>query len=126
MQRRFLLTLIATLSLGACREATREAGTYKLESINARALPTQFSGVEVISGSLTLRPDETYTTQTTIRAKDSLGQIVTQTQSESGTYVRTDSSLRFSRTNGVETTATYGGGTITIREASNVIAYRRQ
>lgn len=131
MRKLLLLVPLVVLSIASgCGDAmgpdSSELGVYRLASINDSAPPTPFFSVEVLSGSLTLKEGSAYTTESTVRARDNLGQTVTQTQVENGTYTRAGATLRFTRSDGVETSASYDGRSITVRASSNVIVWRRR
>ena len=122
-------TLVALCLLAACADAmgpgSDEAGVYHLETVNGKTLPTPFFEVELLSASASLDEDGRYRHESTVRGADALGDLVTQTTTESGTYTRTGNQLTFTSTVGEVTTAAYNGRTLTVREGDLVLVYRR-
>ena len=124
-------TLIATLALfAACENSlgpdSSEVGNYDLKTVNGNTLPAPFFSVEVLSASVELHEDGSFRTRNTIRGKDSLGEIVVQNDSDSGTYARTGNTVTLTSTLGHITVATYAGPTLTVDEKSVVMIYRRR
>lgn len=126
---RRLTTLAALSLLAACGDAmgpdADEAGVYQLATVNGKRLPTPFFEVELLSASASLEEDGSYQHESTVRGIDALGDLVTQTTRESGTYTRSGNQLTFTSTIGEVTTAAYSGRTLTVREAEVVLVYRR-
>jgi hypothetical protein len=128
---RFLAGAVAALLLlGGCENSlgpdSSEVGTYTLRTVNGHTLPAPFFSVEVLSASVELHQDGSFRTRNTIRGKDSLGEIVVQNDSDSGTYVRTGNTVTLTSTIGHVTVATYAGPTLTVDEQSVEMIYRRQ
>ena len=125
-----LLLLPALPLLGACDEGlgpdSDESGTYELASVNGRTLPTRFFSVEVLFASLKLNPDRTFETKSTVRGKDNLGEMVTQTKHDAGTYTRTENTVRLTSKLGNVTIGTYAGPTITVNPDTVAMVYRRK
>ena len=131
MRKLLPLLLSAGLFLaGACRDGlgpdSDPAGTYQLVSVDGAAPPAPFFSVEIVSGTVQVNPDGTYRVTSTVRGTDPLGEVVTQTSAETGTYTRGDGTLRFTSTEGRETVARYDGRTLTANQGGYVLVYRRQ
>lgn len=123
------ISLLACLALSAVVAACSDssgpdsvAGTYTLRSVNQMPLPyliaNETSGgftfkVEVISGNIALKADNTFTTVGTVR--QTLGSTVsTDVTNETGTYTISGSALTLTLASGEVTPATLTGGTITL------------
>lgn len=131
MQKLLSLALVALLTLaGGCRDSlgpdADPAGTYTLVSINGTSPPAPFFSVEIVAGAVTLNTDGTYTVTSTIRGRDSLGELVTQTTSETGGYARSGDALRFTSSEGRVTVAAYDGRTLKVDQGGYALVYRRQ
>jgi hypothetical protein len=123
--------LIAALALLAgCENAlgpdSNEVGTYELATVNGKPLPTPFFSVEVLSATVELHEDGSFRTKSTVRGKDNLGELVVQTDTDTGQYTRTGNTVTLTSTLGHVTVATYAGRTLTVDEQSVVMVYRRQ
>ena len=131
MQRLLPRALLALLLvLQACGKdglgpESSEIGTYELVSVNGKAPPAPFFAVEVVSATIQLEDDQKYQTKSTIRGTDNLGELISQTSTGGGMYVRTDNTLQLTSRLGKVTVAAYAGRTLTIDEQSVVMVYRR-
>lgn len=79
-------------------------GTYILKTYNGATLPTRLlpnPDVELLSGSVVLRSDSTYTLNDGRRYMDETGGWVTENDSESGTWRRTNSTITLSNVDGL-------------------------
>ncbi|MBW3630190.1 MAG: hypothetical protein KY464_12930 [Gemmatimonadetes bacterium] len=131
MQRLLPRALIALLlTLPACGKdglgpESNEMGTYELVSVNGKAPPTPFFAVEVVSATIKIEDERKYQTKSTVRARDNLGELITQTSTGGGTYTRTGNTLQLTSRLGKVTLAVYAGRTLTVDEQSVALVYRR-
>lgn len=114
------LAALAVLAAVGCSDSTGPSGqsavgTYTLVAIDGDPLPYEFFGSEIRSGSLVLRADKTFTATTT----DDVS-----TESESGTYAHSGSTITFTTSEG-SVNGTYNGTTIEIDATIVVLTYRR-
>jgi len=88
-------------------------GIYILQTINGESLPfvlveVEEDMIEVLSGSVTLRNDQTFTDATTFRITEA-GEVSTEEDIFSGTWVRTGNTIRFFVSTGETQTMTFDG-----------------
>ena len=112
--------VMATLIIGtaACDSATdpEEAivGTYTLASVNGGNLPATVVLVpgyrlEIISGTLTVRDNDTWTETATIRETEGTT-VTTSTTTVNGTYTINGNTATFTDSDGDALTSTFSGG----------------
>ncbi len=103
-----------------------EHGTYTLESLNGKALPTSIaeggSQIEVTAGTLTLSAGSGLQVSSTFRASPG---ATPQTRVVSGTYRLQGSSLTLTYTNGGSNGGTLNGATLQMTNEGVVWSYRR-
>lgn len=127
---RFVPVLLVALLLSACGDSPTGpdrsvVGTYQLATINASALPADIFGVEILSGSLSLKRDNTFSATSTSRYEDfETGEMITETETGTGTYTHDGTIIRFTE-DGETIEATYDGRSITINAGIVVAVYRR-
>lgn len=102
------------------------SGTYRLETINGAPLPFTVTheppGVRVMSGSLTINPDGTCTSNTSLE----LPSGEASTREVRATWTRDGSTLTISWEGAGTTTGTIGDGTFTMENEGQVLVYRKQ
>lgn len=91
------------------------AGTYTLRTINGSGLPfvlaqigTEFK-FEIVSDVFTLKEDNTFTDVATVRFTEE-GTVTTETNTYTGTYTTTGSTVRLTDTTGETLTSTFSAG----------------
>lgn len=130
--RKLILMVLLVCVAAACGgddpvgPGSSPVGTYQLASINASTLPVKDRfDREVVEGSLALGRDGTFTASTTTRFQDfPVGNFVTETETESGTYVHLGGVIRLASPER-EIEAAYDGASITINAGPTVVVYRR-
>lgn len=133
MYSRLALTVFTVALLTGCGDSIgvdiTPVGTYQLESINSAPLPQTLVGVTVLSGTVTLGNDNSYTLQTVVRSTDpESGELVDRTESTSGSWTRFSSTvLQFTPTDvsGSPLDAVYDGRSLTVDMGQFVAVYRR-
>jgi hypothetical protein len=122
--------VMAALVIGtaACDSSTDPedaiVGTYTLASVNGGSLPaTVFQApgyrLEIVSGTLMVRDNNTWTETATIRETDGTT-ITTETSTVTGTYAINGSTATFTDSEGDSLTSTFSGGdTLTTTETSD-------
>jgi hypothetical protein len=128
---RALASVAIALALVACGDSTGPteasiAGTYNLQSVNGLSVPLtvfQFGEdkLEITAGSLTLHANNTFSSQLTMRITED-GEVVTESDSATGTYTRNGNSLVFAA-DGETITGTISGNTITVSDDGLVLVF---
>jgi hypothetical protein len=143
MLRRTYLSLAMGAVLAACGgdsstgpESANVTGTYALQTINGQATPVTIIQIatyrlEVVSGSLAINTNNTFSNTLTYRETDS-GQIVTGSETCTGTYSRNGNSVTFNEADVVNTecgdtyTGTVSGNNLTVAYDATVQAVYRK
>ena len=119
--RKFLfLCLALLLPLAACgddgpTDPTQSAvGTYTLVQVNGSPVPAllgQFEEgrIDVLSGTLTLRNDKSYTETVNVRFTPTTGVVQTIPVTENGTFTVTGSTVQFKTSDGETYSGTLSG-----------------
>ncbi len=110
-------------------------GTYTLATVNATAPPvTVFQSsegrVEVTSGSMVLRADNSYTETLNLRIIPAAGAPMNESSSENGTYARNGSSVQFTVPASAGEPAfsyqgTVNGGTLSYTIEGTAVVFRK-
>ncbi len=136
--RKFLIfVLTSLLPLAACGDggptdpSQSAVGTYTLVQVNGSALPAllgQFAegGVDVLSGTLTLRGDRTYTETVNVRITPSTGVVQTFPAIEDGTFTVTGSTVQFQTSDGDTYSGTLSGTTLSYNVDGLSATYQKQ
>jgi hypothetical protein len=112
-----LVMAALVLGTGACDSATDPedaiVGTYTLATVNGGSLPaTVFQApdyrLEIVSGTLIVRDNNTWTETATIRETDGTT-ITTETSTVNGTYTLNGSTATFTDSEGDTLTSTFSG-----------------
>lgn len=131
---RKLLSLLLLLAGAACTDTsapdTSFTGTYALHSIDGETLPVTVYELEgdfirILSGSITLRADNTFTTSTTATYQLE-GQAGTETNGVSGTFTRSGDTFQLTDEDGEVYTMSYDGTSqLSMTDEGTVIVYRK-
>ena len=136
--RKFLfLCLALLLPLTACgddgpTDPTQSAvGTYTLVQVNGSPVPAllgQFEEgrVDVLSGTLTLRNDKSYTEMVNLRFTPTTGVVQTIPVNEDGTFTVTGSTVQFKTSDGDTYSGTLSGNTLEYNVDGLTATYRKQ
>lgn len=105
------------------------AGTYNLETIDGKAPPTIVFDepgfkVEVLSGNFILAENKTFVTNVVFRLTID-NQVSTESDSASGTYAVTGSTVTFSYSDGDTDSATLAGNTLTFSDGGSTAVFRK-
>ena len=120
MRKFLVLCLALLLPLAACgddgpTDPTQSAvGTYTLVQVNGSPLPAllgQFpeGRIDVLSGTLTLRNDKSYTEMVNVRFTPTTGVVQTIPVTENGTFTVTGSTVQFNTSDGETYSGTLSG-----------------
>ena len=126
------LVLAAVLLVG-CQDATAPTGpegSYRLEQVNGGALPflaEQFGSfrIDILSGSLVLRADQTFSAEITSRQSNA-GESQTLTEQAAGTWSRNGSAITFSETGSGAFTGTVVTNGLTAQRAGVTFGFVKQ
>ena len=105
------------------------AGTYNLESLDGQSPPVvvfdepEFK-LEILSGNFILAANGTFTTNVVFRITED-SQVSTETESFSGTYTVTGSTVSFTYSDGDTDSATLVGNTLTFSDGSSTAVFRK-
>jgi len=139
MHMRRLVTLaLAAFSLAACGGSDKPAGpsasiagTYTLQTVNGRSLPSTIFQVgndklEVTGGSVTMNENETFSGVTALRETVE-GVVDDYSASCTGTYTRTGSTVAFAEAESDDCGGNYSGtwtsgNTLTVTFAPGIVA----
>lgn len=131
---RKLLPLVLLIAAAACGDSTAPdtsfAGTYALQSYDGVSLPVSINlaedaSVTVLSGSLTLTANGTFTVRTTAEWMFG-GEVETSTDGVGGTFTRTGNTFRLTDEDGDTYTATYDGSSrVTVDIGGTLLVYTR-
>ena len=136
--RKFLfLCLVLLLPLAACgddgpTDPTQSAvGTYALVQVNGSPVPAllgQFpeGRLDVLSGTLTLRNDKSYTETVNIRVTPTTGVVQTVPITENGTFTVTGSTVQFNTSEGDTYSGTLSGNTLEYNVDGLTATFRKQ
>lgn len=135
--RRLLATLALTSALVGCGDddgpsgSASIAGNYVLQSIDGDPVPSTIIQLpdyllEVTQGSLTVNANNTWSASVTFREDDD-GTITVETDTDGGTYTRTNNSVSFTSTQGgVDAAGSISGSTLTVTDEDGfVYIFRR-
>ena len=125
-----LVVLCGLLLIAACSDSTAPedspVGTYQLVAINGDPLPYALFGTEILSATLTLRDDGTYSIHTVSREEDIFtGEVHDHEDLETGTYSLSGSVLSVTESGGFTAEATYSGDEIALDAEFVVFVFRR-
>jgi hypothetical protein len=133
--RRLVLALGA-ISLLACGdssgpEASSAVGTWSLVTVNGSPLPYTVLLIqpnyrlEIVSATFVAAANGTYTGSVTTRETDA-GTVTTTTESDNGTWSQSGTTVTVTDSDGISSTATISGNTITLSQQGFVSVYQRQ
>jgi hypothetical protein len=133
--RRLVLALSAA-SLLACGDSSgpdfsSAVGTWSLVTVNGSPLPYTVFLVqpsyrfEILSDVFVAAENGTYTETATTRETES-GTVTTTTETFTGTWSQTNNTVTITDSDGVVSTATISGNTITLSEPGLVAVFQRQ
>ncbi|HEV2147322.1 MAG TPA: hypothetical protein VGR37_07950 [Longimicrobiaceae bacterium] len=135
-----VLLLVLALVAGACSDGptdarARVAGTYELQDVNGSSLPATIAvapegRLEITSGTMVLRADESYTETVRLRIIFNDGQTETESFIENGTYSMTGGTITFTvppslGEEGFSYTGEVSGRTLTYTAQGLTATYRR-
>lgn len=110
-------------------------GAYTLRTIDGQSLPAvleedEFFKAETVSSTLTINPGNTFSVSFTVRSTDkNTGAVENFTESESGTYALSGSTITFTVSGDTLTGTFTGGNTITLTvddvDQTSVWVYRK-
>jgi hypothetical protein len=108
---------------------TSIAGTYNLQTIDGDEPPVTVWDepglkIEIISGNFVLAANETFTTTVNLR-ETSDGQVQTDSETLSGTYSVSGSTVTFVLADGDSETATIAGDTLTFTDGESSVVFRK-
>lgn len=134
MLRRALLSLIVSLLIVSCSDASGPgggvAGTWRLEKVNGSALPFTLPDepvdkLELTGEVITLVPPRTLTIVTTFRVTDG-SNVYSESIPDGGTYSVNGSTVTLTwDSDGTTDTATVNGNTMTLDDIGLTFVYRR-
>lgn len=138
MLRRTFFAALSLFVLGACGDGDSTGpdssitGTYQLQSYDGQSLPaTVFEAgedrFEITGGTLTLNQDQTYSVTFALRGVEG-GVVVTETETDTGTYTLSNNTIQFSDVGGPNATGTVNGSTltVTIDGEGTVLVFQKQ
>ncbi|CAN5837201.1 hypothetical protein BH23GEM6_BH23GEM6_24240 [soil metagenome] len=136
MRKLLIFVLTTLLPLAACGDGgptdpTQSAvGTYTLVQVNGAlpALLEQFpeGRVDVVSGTLRLRGDRTYTETVNLQFTPSTGVVQTFPATENGTFTVTGSTVQFQTSDGDTYSGTLSGNTLSYNVDGFSATYQKQ
>lgn len=105
------------------------AGSYELRSIGGSPLPFTVIQVgadrlEVVSGTLTINEDGTFSDRATFRITES-GNVTTEQEAVAGTYTRNNNAFTFSDTDGDVYSGSLQGNTMTVTVEGLILVYQK-
>lgn len=105
------------------------AGTYNLETLDGQSPPVVVLDepgfkLEILSGNFVLTANGTFTTNVVFRLTDESG-ASTESESFSGTYTVSGSTVTFNYSDGDTDSATLAGNTLTFSDGSSTAVFRR-
>lgn len=118
---RYVLAALALIIAVGCGDSGTEpedrsvVGTYALVAVDGDPLPQDIFGSRLMSGTLDLRSNNSFTATTVYDDG---------TETESGTYTHTGSTIKFSTSEG-QLDGTYDGTTIVVDAVVVELTYRR-
>jgi hypothetical protein len=136
---RVLMKVAAIVVLGltaACgggddgiNEPVSIAGTYNLQTLDGQAPPVVVLDepgfkLEVMSGNFVLAANRTFTTNVVFRFTVD-DEVSTESESFSGTYTVTGSTVTFTYSDGDTESATLAGDTLTFSDGSSTAVFRK-
>lgn len=105
------------------------AGTYNLETLDGQSPPVVVLDepgfkLEILSGNFVLAANGTFTTNVVFRLTDESGPS-TESESFSGTYTVSGSTVTFNYSDGDTDSATLAGNTLTFSDGSSTAVFRK-
>lgn len=137
MRKLLPLLFVLILPLSACgddapTDPTQAAvGTYTLVQVNGSTLPAligQFAEgrIDVLSGTLTLRNDKSFTETVNVRITPTTGVIQTFPSTENGTFTVTGTTVQFQTSERGSYSGTLSGNTLTYNVEGISATYQKQ
>lgn len=137
MRKLLPLFLALFLPLAACgddspTDPTEAAvGTYALVRVNGSTLPALVEQdatgkADVLSGTLTLRSDKSYTETFNVRFTPAAGAVQTFPVTENGTFTVTNSTVQFKDSDGLTYTGTLSGNSLSYNVEGFAVTYQKQ
>lgn len=131
------MAAIAVLGLAAAacggddgiNEPASIAGTYVLKTIDGQTPPVVVVDepglkLEVVSGNFVLAANGSFSTTVVLRITEN-NQVSTESESFTGTYTVTGSTVNFTYSDGETDSATLAGETLTFSEDGSTVVFRK-
>lgn len=122
------------LAAAACggdgiNEPASIAGTYNLQTIDGKSPPVVVLDepglkLEVMSGNFILAANGSFSTTVVLRITED-NQVSTESESFTGTYTVTGSTVNFTYSDGETDSATLAGDTLTFSEGGSTVVFRK-
>ena len=132
--RNMLALLLLSLAVTACGDSVgpdpdAHVGTYTLQTVNGSPLPFLIrqegnNRIELTEGTVTLNANGTFSSRHSHRFTEGES-ISTETQSLTGTYVKSDGTFTFTDNEGDVYSALLEGNSLTLNEGGVVAVYRK-
>lgn len=131
---RLVAVLCALLVTSACSESTSisttTGGSFTLSTVNGNDLPaveTQSGGnrTEVLSGSVSLKTDGSWTLALTKRLTTAAGTTTNSTQTDSGTWTQNNGAVLLTSNTGAAISGTLFAGVLTLNNQGAIYLFRQ-
>lgn len=125
----FTLGLLACGSDSSGPSEPDWVGTYDLQTVEGTEVPAVILQVgndvlEIVSGSVRMNEDQTFSTNATYRLTEG-SEVTTSTDSQNGSFTKNGSAVRFNYSDGTQDTGSLNGKVLTITSEGITFVFQK-